>query len=272
MKKLALLTASILASGAVVASPIYDFDEVQGGGTNVSGTNIRDALTSSGLVQTLDNDAEVHMENGGGNDVVIIQGELGGAEHNRAFVDIESEGWSNDVRIRQHIVENDAIVQVGKEDSSDESFNNVVDINQSANVAGTSAGNGVNRAWVSLDDAGNSIVNIDQDYNNRAAVVIDGNSSLATGNTVDVNQLGKAHNTNVGIFGDSDRNDVYVKHMDGHGKSQADISIKNSSNNRGSNNWGGYAQDGIHVVQSTGDYAGVFVTNSNSNAVFIYQN
>ncbi len=78
MKKLALLTASILASGVVVASPIYDLDEVQGGGTNVSGTNIRGALDASGLIQTLDNDAEVHMQGGGGNDVVIIQGELGG--------------------------------------------------------------------------------------------------------------------------------------------------------------------------------------------------
>jgi hypothetical protein len=160
------------------------------------------------LVQTLDNDAEVHFQNGGGNDVVIIQGELGGGEHNRAFVDIESQGWSNDVRIRQHILENDAIVQVGKEDGSDESFNNVIDLNQGTSVTGLSAGDGNNRAWVALDDAGNS---------------------------------------------------------------QADISIKNSSSNRGENAWG-YGSSGIHVVQSTGDYAGVFVTNSNANSVYVHQN
>ncbi len=186
-------------------------------------------------------------------------------------MDIESTGWDNDVRIRQHIVENDAIVQIGKEDGSDASFRNTVDINQSASVAGLSAGDGENRAWVALDDAGNTDVKISQDFDNRAAVVVDGNSSMATGNDVDVKQLGKKHNANVGIFGDSDRNKVYVKHMDGHGKSQADISIKNSSNNRGSNEWG-YGKSGIHVVQSTGDYAGVFVTNSNANSVYIHQN
>ncbi len=245
MKKLVLAIAISTVAFGASASKV----------TQISDTNIRKQIDTYQFDLDRDNNALVEINDGNYHDVVITQGEaVKGLDLNRAVVSYQGSGSNNDTAISQDRFSNDALVK-----ASSEAKNNDVSIDQTDN----------NRALVSLAKADGNVVDIEQNYNNQARVSIAGNNkNWAYGNDIDIDQTGNSNIANVNFIGNVDDYDVLIS-QGGNG-SRAEVELKNSSDS-GYNNLIADADNGIHIVQTHNDYAGVFVSNSDNTAVYINQ-
>lgn len=246
MKKLMIAVAVSTVSFASVAAEMK---------TEISGTNIRNAITNNYQFDTRDNNALVLMDGGDYHDVAIFQGlAASGLDGNRSVVDYRGSGNNNNTVIAQDRFDNDALVQ-----ATGGAAGNQVDVDQDDN----------NRAWVKLDRASSNDVDIDQAYNNQARVVIKGTGGYySSGNEVDIDQTGDSNVANVHMKGNSDDNEVWIE-QGGNG-SRAEVELVNASDTNNANQFMP-GDTGIHIVQTYNDYAGVFVTNSDHAAVYINQ-
>ncbi|MFA0440916.1 hypothetical protein AB4560_13420 [Vibrio sp. 10N.222.51.C12] len=250
MKKLALVISVALASSAVVAAP-GPLPTVP----NVSGVNITAAVDSYSLVQGAnDNAALVLMDGGDWADVSIVQGVVPSGDKNRAVVDMTGSGDDNNVKIEQNRFDNRALVQ-----AFGGSHHNDVEILQ----------NNDSRAWVLAAQGSdrNNVEILQEGSSNQARVAMRNSSDE---NRVDIDQKGSNFIANVGMAGNSDDNEVYILQKAGHGNSLAEVSLINADHNDNGNQFNGTS--GIYISQTTGDYAGVFISNADHNAVYIKQN
>jgi hypothetical protein len=248
MKKIALLVGAGLVSASVAAAPGALPTVPQ-----VSNVNITGAVNSYNLPVS-DNAALVLMDGGDWADVSIVQGVVPSGDGNRAVVDMEGSGNDNNVTVKQNRYDNRALVQ-----AFDGSHHNDVEIKQ----------NDDSRAWV-LASGGSDHNNVEIEQkgsSNQARVAMrDGSDE----NDVDINQFGNSHIANVGFKSNSDDNEVYILQRAGYKNSLAEVALYNASNNNDGNQFNGTS--GIYIDQTSGDYAGVFVSNADHNAIYIKQN
>ncbi|MGV2987691.1 hypothetical protein ACE1OE_08590 [Vibrio sp. E150_011] len=243
MKKLAITISALLVSASVAAVP-----NVPG----VSGVHIKNAVGSYNLPSG-DNSALVLMDGGDYGDVSIVQGVVPLSDGNLAVVDYSGSGNDNNTEIRQNREDNNALVQ-----AYNGSHHNDVEIIQ----------NDDGRAWVYLGNSdGNDVDILQRGSSNQARVVM---TNKSDDNDVDIDQKGSNFVANVGMRAGSEDNEVYILQKAGHGNSLAEVSLTNADHNDNGNQFNNTS--GIYISQTTGDYAGVFISNANHNAVYIKQN
>ncbi|MGF1777728.1 curlin repeat-containing protein [Vibrio nomapromontoriensis] len=244
MKKLALSISALLVSASVAAVPTVP---------GVSNVHIKNAVASYSLPAG-DNSALVLMDGGDWGDVSIVQGVVPLSDGNLAVVDYTGSGNDNNTTIKQHREDNNALVQAWGD-----SGHNDVEIIQNDDA----------RAWVRFggDSDGNDVEILQRGSSNQARVAMRQNSD---DNRVDIDQKGSNFKANVGARGNSDDNEVYILQKAGHSNSLAEVSFNNASHNDDNNQFN--STSGIYISQTTGDYAGVFISNADHNAVYIKQN
>jgi hypothetical protein len=244
MKRLAISISALLVSASVAAVPTVP---------GVTGVHIKNAVASYSLPAG-DNSALVLMDGGDYGDVSIVQGVVPLSDGNLAVVDYTGSGNDNNTSIQQDRQDNNALVQ-----AYNGSRDNDVEIIQ----------NDDGRAWVMFkggsDD--NDVEILQRGSSNQARVAMRNSSD---DNDVDIDQKGSNFVANVGMRANSDDNEVYILQKSGHSNSLAEVSLVNADNNDNGNKFNDTS--GIYIVQTTGDYAGVFISNADHNAVYIKQN